>query len=1136
MRTTTRVRGSFAYRPLAITAAIALFWGAGLPARAQLVSSSGDVSPVFVAAPVVDLTGQRINVGLTTAGVGTLGSVSITGGGSLTAAWLDVGTGGLGVGTVSVTGTGSVINLTGGNPQLNKLEVGGWGTGTLTVSNGALVACSSPLACPFNQIGNGAGSTGTLAINGGTVSGLGVLDVGLGSLQTGFGTPGAATTANLTITNGGLLATTGSSSVANNTGQTGLVTGNVTIDGAGSQWAITRDLANGGGQAFLNLARMANSVANVTISNGGNLTVIGSRSSPATDNSLPGIQLSPGAGGTSTMTVTTGGSVRIGGDTGILIVGGNSAANSAGANATLNITAGGTVSGIGPNGLNYVSIGRNQANGTVNVSGAGSQLVIAGVGGLNTQGIDGAGGILDVGRNQGFGGGTGTLNVTNGGSVLISDNGLAATSGGLRLRVASGADTTGTVLVSGPGSSIVVSSTGGGATFPNVVIGNGGTAQMTISSGGLVSVLGSGERDFIVGNSATGSGTLNVTTGGQVNASWFAVGNNGGSGTATIDNATVSLDGFVDFNTGIGAGVRVGRGVGANGVLNLQNGAAINIANSLPDSSVVLGGTSTLTGGTGTLNMSGGSTITFTGTAAGAAMSIGGQDGNGLMTMTGSSIVNTGTTGVLRVGSSTGSNGNLTIGGGSKIFANTAGIGGNSDDNAGGIGNAVVSGAGSQLKLAGDSGFLGVGRNGVGSLTVSSQGEVAATIINVGRAAGGVGTMSVDNGVINLSGQQTSGSQSGAGLSIGNRGGTGSVSITNGSVVTITNNGSAGAGLYIGGTPLGPQGNGTLTVSNAAINVIAAPGLATARIGYDGNGTATFTNSRMNLGSGPTLPDGAPSVSDGVLSIAGQSGSTGTLVLNAGSVVNAGYVGVGARPSGLPAGSLQPAAGAGVLVVNNSTVNATSTFEIGALGVLTGNNGVINVLNGDVIVGGTINPGQSPGRIRINCNLVSLNGSKLILEIQDDGSGGYEFDQLVIDQASTFDLKQLQIVFSFLGDTDPTAFAESGGLDLDNFLRVGRAEGEEDDPLSELLDFRGQAWTDVVTLTNVTAESGVFDITSLSFDAATGSFGVIAAPIPEPSTWALILLGFLLIAASRARTLGRVPSALTRRGHVATCS
>ena len=330
------------------------------PASAQVtpvggsVSSTGDVSPVFTVGPAVDLTGQRVFLGFTTGGVGTSGSLSVSAGGMLTAAQIVPGIGGLGTGTVTVDGTGSVINLTGGAAS-NGLDIGSWGTGTVTVSNGGLIACATVTACQFNAIGNAAGSAGTLAINAGTVSGLGSLAVGSGTLLAGFGTVGANTSASLSITNGGALSSSGFNSVASNSRQTGLVTGSVNISGAGSNWSITRDLAGGGGQAFLGIAPNSNTNANVTISNGGNLTITGSRANPAVDNSIPAITMSAAAGATSTMTVTSGGSARIGGDSGVIIVGGNSSVASAGANATLNITAGGTVAGTGPNGLSFMA-------------------------------------------------------------------------------------------------------------------------------------------------------------------------------------------------------------------------------------------------------------------------------------------------------------------------------------------------------------------------------------------------------------------------------------------------------------------------------------------------------------------------------------------------------------------------------------------------------------------------------------------------------------------------------------------------------------------------------------------------------------------------------------------------------------
>ena len=254
---------------LALPASLACLTG---PAAAELVTSTGDVSPSFAEAAPVNLAGQRVFIGFTNSAVGTQGTLSVTGGGSLTAAQIVPGTGGLGAGIVTVDGAGSIINLTGG-AAFNGLDIGSWGSGTMTVSNGATVACSSPLACAFSSIGNGAGSTGVLTINGGVLSGFGSFAVGTGGLSAGFGTAGAPTSATLNLSNngtrGGTLATTGYSSVASNSGQAGLVTGNVTIDGAGSNWTITRDLANGGGQAFLEIAPATNTNANVTISNGG---------------------------------------------------------------------------------------------------------------------------------------------------------------------------------------------------------------------------------------------------------------------------------------------------------------------------------------------------------------------------------------------------------------------------------------------------------------------------------------------------------------------------------------------------------------------------------------------------------------------------------------------------------------------------------------------------------------------------------------------------------------------------------------------------------------------------------------------------------------------------------------------------
>jgi len=277
------------------------------------------------------------------------------------------------------------------------------------------------------------------------------------------------------------------------------------------------------------------------------------------------------------------------------------------------------------------------------------------------------------------------------------------------------------------------------------------------------------------------------------------------------------------------------------------------------------------------------------------------------------------------------------------------------------------------------------------------------------------------------------------------------------------------------------------------------------RIGHDGNGIATLTGSTMNVGN----PNAAGA--DGSLLIAGQAGSTGVLTLNGGSVVNAGYVGVGATTAG--------PGGAATLALNSSTLN-TATLEIGAGGLLTGNDGVINAL-GDVIVAGTISPGNSPGRVTINCNLIALPGSRIIIDILDSG-GEFSFDQLRIGNDSTFSLNDLHVVFNFLGNTDPNAFAATGGFDLDNFIQSLNPQTGAVTGLSTVFA-PGQTWNDVLGTENITAVSPAYDLSGLHV-AADGTVTVVAVPtaVPEPSTWAMLVLGLFAISSmARRRALAR---------------
>ena len=1021
-----------------------------------------------------ELKTQNVTFGGSSSGPGALGTEQ-----SFATAVID-GAGSKWISTKDTIWGGNAYFMIGGGPNA---------TAQVTVSNGGqlvLDATGAP-ANAYKELSVGIfGSNGTLNVSsGGSVQ---VLNAGLG-----IGAEDAGSDGTLSITGGATVSSNGGSAVRRGGGP---ATSTVTIDGPGSGWTITRDLLDDGGQASLSIAPNPNGNALVTISSGGKLSISGSRSNPATDNSIPALRLATAPNSTAIMSVGSGSAVTFSGDTGVLIVGGNSSQASKGATAVLNITGGGAIESTGSNGLTFVVIGRNQATGTVNVDGAGSQLRVAGVGGTNTQGLDGLGGLIEVGRNQGQGGGTGTMNVTGKGSVVISDNGQVASTGSMGLTLAQGAGSTGTVTVSGRDSSIVVTSTGGStSTTPYVHIGNGGDGKMTISDGGSVSVLGSGQRNFIVSNAGTGSGTLDVNTAGRINASWFAVGNNGGSGTATIDASTVNLDGvFYYKGAAYGASVRVGRGAGANGVLNLHDGAVIDIDNTTAGSSVILGGTSALPGGTGTLNLSGGSAINFTGPAANAQIQVGGVSGTGTMTLTGASTVDVGALGETRIGSTAGSIGNLMVSGGSQWRTGIIAIGGNDESVAGGTGSASFSGAGTELNAYGATGVVGVGFGGNGSLSVANQATLKGILVAAGTGDTGNATIALSHATVALTGEANDPNiaQAGAGVYLGGIGGTGKATIDGGTQVTITNGGSMGANLALGGFPVagGALGTGTLDVTGGSqIKLVANPGKASATIGHDGTGTATFSNA--------SLLD----VSGGQVIIAGQPGSTGTLTVNSNSVVNASYVGVGATPSG-PGGN-------GTLKVNDGGTVNTTTLEIGPHGVLTGDGGIINAA-GDVIVDGKIIPGDAPGRITINCNLVANPGSTLEIGIQAAGSG-YLVGELVFGSDAKVNLANLNVHFNFIGTTNPNAFEATGRFNLDSFIESQAKDGTISGLSTTFAP--GENWGSVLKNSVLTASSDSYLVSPPVLNDSTGSLKVIAVPVPEPQTWALWLGGIVVMAA-----------------------
>ena len=235
---------------------------------------------------------------------------------------------------------------------------------------------------------------------------------------------------------------------------------------------------------------------------------------------------------------------------------------------TLNITSGATVS----SGSGYIGY-NSGSTGIVTVSGSGStwtnnyDLVVGlyGAGTLNISGggtvaspdgcigcysgststvtVSGSGStwIISSGLDVGYVGGSGTLNISNGGTV---------TTGGGYIYIGSESGSTGIVTVSGSGSTW--------ANSGSLDVGNVGNGKLSITNGGSVS-----NNDCYIANNAGSTGTvtldgagskwttgsldvgsfgngkLSITNGGSVSNNDCYIANNAGStGTVTLDGAS----------------------------------------------------------------------------------------------------------------------------------------------------------------------------------------------------------------------------------------------------------------------------------------------------------------------------------------------------------------------------------------------------------------------------------------------------------------------------------------------------------------------------------------------------------------------------------------------------------------------
>ena len=577
---------------------------------AATVTTFGDVNPSPATSPNWDVDGV-LNVGEWSAG-----TMTVTGGGTVTSSYGQIGVYTGAVGTVALTGAGSNWS------DNSSIYVGMFGSGTLNVANGASVdvgtngtlgeyAGSSGIATvsgPGSRWTNdnflfvGASGNGTLGIeNRGlvsaaeaivgedagsvglvTVTGGGAFDVG-GNLIVGYGGTGR-----LEIGGGGAV-TTGNQGVIAYFGGS---KGTVTVAGRGSVWNLGNAMQVG-----------RDGTGELIISDGG----IVSTTSAAVAQDFRTIGSSTDSSGSVTVTGTGAawhgnGTLGVGGDgTGTLTVAAGGLVTSATAILGSGVHGIGTATVTGEN-----SIWTNSDVSFVGFFGKGALTVEKGGRATSTttfigHGADSTGTVSVTGANStlansadllvGYAG-TGTLNIADGGAVTNAVGAIAYAAG-----------FSGKVTVTGPGSTwtnrneVFVGTFGAGVldiADGGVVSGTAGFIGRNAGSNGIVTVEGPGSgwtssSTLYVGNAGTGS--LTIAEGGSVTASQVRIA------------AVAGSAGILNIGSAIGQPPTTAGTLGASEVAFGAGAGTLNLRHTEADYAFA-----PVISGAGTLNISSGTT------------------------------------------------------------------------------------------------------------------------------------------------------------------------------------------------------------------------------------------------------------------------------------------------------------------------------------------------------------------------------------------------------------------------------------------------------------------------------------------------------------------------------------------------
>ena len=477
---------------------------------------------------------------------------------------------------------------------------------------------------------------------------------------------------------------------------------------------------------------------------------------------------------------------------------------------------------------------------------------------------------------------------TGTGSLLIDGGSRETYSGNPFFTVGRTASGDGSVSIDGAGSTLLLDGNGGDT---GGHVGSSGSGSMSVTDGAAFVIdneptQANVSAGITVGRRDGATGDLQITNASASFSGWgtyFYVGRDGGTGTATLDNATFDMSGERNNN------IWVGRNGDADGTLTLQNGTALTMTSggtSAPDGLYAGGTIQVGRNGTGTLLIDD-STLAMATSVTPAPLLEPGSTGQQPYYDMGANIGREGT-------------GTVTLQNGAvwSIDAPNTEAYTNIGRGVGGDGSVTIDATSAWTMVGGERGAgIRVGREGGtgtldvdGTLSVSNATGYAA--LNVGQA--GTGTLAVDGTLDITAGEQ-------AAMTIG---GFAQV-LTPTGLATVPTSGTA---TVMGAASLDSDGAATFNVGvDGASGLMAVDGgsVSVAARGLEADGFFSSILIGSSLGAQSTsngtltLLDGGrftAALEGGTVDV-GANGGNGTLIVDGGdfdlSFNGAGFFGIG---------------------------------------------------------------------------------------------------------------------------------------------------------------------------------------------------------------------------------------------------